>query len=312
MDNNDWGIFAIVVNISVSTKLYCTLHTSDNRIIRLTAWPLRVKNVNMQAAYDFKDECDAINALLSDLSPEEFNRETAFKGWTIGEIIEHLHLFNIAADDALKGDAEFADFCEKILPDMAEGHRQLQRAWYGDTLASETYAAWRAFYPDMVDRFATADPDSRTKWFGPDMSVRSCIIARQMEHWAHAQAIYDVLGAERINADRLKNVAHIGVTTYSWSFKVNSLVPPKPKPYVRLTAPGGAIWEWNELQDDNRLDGMAVDFCQIVTQCRNIGDVDISLEMTGDTAEQWMQIAQCFAGPPETPPTIGTRKRANA
>jgi len=59
------------------------------------------------------------------------------------------------------------------------------------------------------------------------MSVRSCIIARQMETWAHAQAIFDVLGQTRTDADRLKNVAHIGVTTYSWSFKAaQALYPP--------------------------------------------------------------------------------------
>lgn len=261
----------------------------------------------MQAAHHFQDECNAIDALLTGLSPDDFNRATAFKGWTIGEIIEHLHLFNIAADDALKGDEDFATFCAKALPDMAKGHQALQRSWFGDTPASETYAAWRDFYPEMVSRFATADPDARTKWFGPDMSVRSCIIARQMEHWAHAQAIYDALGVARVNADRLKNVTHIGVTTYSWSFKVNGLAPPKPKPYVRLIAPSGAIWEWNEPQDDNRIEGPAEDFAQVVTQCRNIDDADIALKTTGETAEHWMRIAQCFAGPPETPPTVGTR-----
>lgn len=266
----------------------------------------------MQAAHDFREECNAINALLSGLSDADFNRETGFKSWTIGEVIEHLHLFNIAADASLAGTTPFTEFCARILPDMAKGHRTLQRAWFGKTPASEIYQAWRALYPDMADRFAAADPDARVKWFGPDMSVRSCIIARQMEHWAHAQAIYDVLGVTRNTGDRLKNVAHIGVTTYSWSFRVNGLEPPKPKPYIRLTAPSGTIWEWNDMQADNRIDGSAESFCQVVTQCRNIGDMDIDLTTVGDTAEQWMRIAQCFAGPPETPPIVGTRRRADA
>ena len=192
---------------------------------------------------------------------------------------------------------------------MAKGHRTLQRDWFGDTPALKTFAAWKDFYPEMSTRFQNADPDARLKWFGPDMSARSSIIARQMEHWAHAQAIYDVLGVDRENTDRLKNVAHIGVTTYSWSFKVNGLEPPKPKPYVSLTSPSGDLWTWNEPQDDNRIDGPAEDFCQVVTQCRNIGDDDIQLVLTGDTAEQWMKIAQCFAGPPETPPAVGTRRK---
>jgi hypothetical protein len=32
----------------------------------------------------------------------------------------------------------------------------------------------------------------------------------------------------------------------------------------------------------------------------------------GETAQRWMAIAQCFAGPPNDPPAKGTRHKANA
>jgi len=161
---------------------------------------------------------------------------------------------------------------------------------------TKLYAAWRETFAKTADNYVSANPDKRVKWGGPDMSTRSCIIARQMETWAHAQAIFDVLGQTRIDADRLKNVAHIGVTTYSWSFKVNGL----------------EIWEWNEPpnekdKQDNKLEGRATEFSQVVTQCRNIGDT--SLKMTGEAATKWMNIAQCFAGGAETPPPAGSRHR---
>ena len=264
----------------------------------------------MQAAHDFREECDSIAALLAPLSPDDFGRATAFKGWTMGEIMEHLHLFNIAASKALEGDAAFMAFASKVLPHMGGGHQALQRHWFGGTPAHETFEAWRGDYPGMAERFAGAYPEARLKWFGPDMSARSSIIARQMEHWAHAQAIYDVLGVKRTNTDRLRNVAHIGVTTYSWSHKVNGVEPPRPKPYVRLTAPSGAVWEWNEPQDNNRVEGSAEGFCQVVTQCRNVADTDLTT--TGATAANWMATAQCFAGPKEAPPPPGTRRRQGA
>ena len=130
-----------------------------------------------------------------------------------------------------------------------------------------------------------------------------------MEHWSHAQAIFDVLGLDRQNGDRLKNVVHIGVTTYSWSFRVRGLEPILPKPYIRLTAPSGVIWEWNNPQDDNKVEGRAEGFAQVVTQCRNIADT--SLVTTGEAAKKWMQIAQCFAGGAETPPPKGYRRKAS-
>jgi uncharacterized protein (TIGR03084 family) len=76
---------------------------------------------------------------------------------------------------------------------------------------------------------------------------------------------------------------------------------------VRLTAPSGAVWTWNEAQEDNLVEGSAVDFARVVTQTRNIGDTD--LRIVGDVAARWMAIAQCFAGPPETPPAPGLRHR---
>jgi len=266
--------------------------------------------VKMQEAHDFKTECDAIAALLDPLSNTEFDSVTLFKGWTINDIIGHLHLWNIAADQTLTDPDAFQVFIKKTMGALMTGktHKDTQNAYFKGLKNRALFDAWKAYYPAMSERFAVSDPDGRVKWAGPDMSVKSCIIARQMEHWAHAQAIYDVLGQEREDKDSLKNVAHIGVTTYSWSFKVKGLTPILPKPYVRLTAPSGAIWEWNDPQEDNKVEGSATEFSQVVAQCRNIADT--SIVTTGKAATQWMKIAQCFAGGPETPPAQGVRRKA--
>ena len=263
----------------------------------------------MQAAWDFKEECDSIAEILDGKSDAHFDTPTLFKGWTIFDIIAHLHLWNIAADQTLNDPDEFVKFVTMAMGGLMQGktHQQLQNEYFAGKCGTELFKEWRDYYPAMAERFAKADPDTRVKWAGPDMSVRSCIIARQMEHWAHAQAIFDVLGLDRVNGDRLKNVAHIGVTTYSWSFKVNGREPILPKPYVRLTAPSGAIWEWNEPQDDNKVEGSAEEFSQVVTQCRNIGDTKLSL--IGEAANEWMTIAQAFAGGAEAPPAKGVRRK---
>lgn len=263
----------------------------------------------MKEAQDFIDECDSIAALIDAQEPLNFDMVTQFKDWTIGDIIKHLHLWNIGADLTLNQPDEFKTLMMKLMGDLMSGksHHQMQNEYFDGQSHADIYAAWKAEYPDIAARFSAANPNDRVPWAGPDMTVRNCIIARQMEHWAHAQAIFDVLGMTRINADRLKNIAHIGVTTYSWSFKVNAQKPPAPKPYVRLKAPSGAIWEWNDPQDDNRVDGSAQSFCQIVTQCRNAADTDI--KTVGDIAARWMSFAQCFAGGAEKQPEKGSRFR---
>jgi len=59
--------------------------------------------------------------------------------------------------------------------------------------------------------------------------------------------------------------------------------------------------------ESNFIEGSAIEFCQVVTQVRNIADT--GLRVVGETAMSWMAIAQCFAGPPENPPPPGSRFR---
>ena len=74
---------------------------------------------------------------------------------------------------------------------------------------------------------------------------------------------------------------------------------------MRLTAPSGDIWEFGEPSTDEMVEGSASEFCQVVTQVRNIADTQI--RVVGPLATDWMSKAQCFAGGPETPPAPGTR-----
>ena len=129
--------------------------------------------------------------------------------------------------------------------------------------------------------------------------------ARYMETWAHAQEIYDLKQVERRHTDRVQNIVAIGARTFGWTFANRGLEPPGPPPHLLLTAPSGEVWSYNDPSDVDRIEGKAVDFCLTVTQVRNVGDTD--LRVTGDVANQWMSIAQCFAGAPTDPPPVGYR-----
>ena len=100
----------------------------------------------------------------------------------------------------------------------------------------------------------------------------------------------------------------MGINTFDWTFINRDEPVPECKPYVRLTAPSGVWWEWNDASNTNRIEGPAEGFCQVVTQTRNISDTDLTV--IGDVANRWMAVAQCFAGPARTPPAPGMRRKA--
>ncbi len=172
------------------------------------------------------------------------------------------------------------------------------------------FELWRNFVRDMAARWREVDPKTRVQWAGPEMSVRSSMTARQMETWAHGQEIFDLFGDERQEGDRIRNIVVLGINTFGWTFKVHGLPQPEKMPFVELLAPSGETWTYGEKQGDEVIHGSAVEFCQVVTQTRNIEDT--ALRYKGETATLWMKNAQCFAGPPETPPPPGTRKKAAA
>lgn len=182
---------------------------------------------------------------------------------------------------------------------------EIQYDWLDGLSGRALFDAWLALSEKTADHFSTADPKVRLKWSGPDMSTRSFITARQMETWAHGHEVFDALGIQREDTDRIKNIVHMGVLAYSWTFMNRKMDVPEPAPFVRLEAPSGAIWEWNEDQADNRVDGAATEFAQVVTQVRNVADT--SLSSRGESAGRWLAFAQCFAGKPEDPPAPGTR-----
>jgi len=260
-------------------------------------------------AADFLEECDTLRAVLEDLPDADWERPTQFKRWTFNDVIGHLHMFDHAARLTLEGPGVLKAFFAEIESGRAAGASLVShtRRWLDGAHGASLLMRWQRLYREVARVYADLDPSRRVAWGGPDMSVRSCISARQMETWAHGQAIFDALGVSRPETDRIKNIAVMGVNTFGWTFANRKLDVPAGKPYVRLASPTGDIWEWNTPSTVECIEGSAVDFCAVVTQTRNIADTP--LRARGQSARQWMAIAQCFAGPPEDPPAPGTRYR---
>jgi uncharacterized protein (TIGR03084 family) len=267
----------------------------------------------LQQLTDLRDEADELHALLATLRDGDWRRATLFKGWTVDDIVQHLHMGDAmglaSATDPAAFDALVADI--RMRRDGGMSRLEETRQRLGGLSGPKLLARWRDVVSKLVEALAAKAPDARLKWVGPDMGVRMFATARQMEVWAHGQAIYDLLGLERPAPSlRLRNIAELGVRTFGWTFRNRGLAVPPRMPHVRLDHAFGAAWEWNGPPGDEAVTGDAVSFCQVVTQTRNVADT--ALAVSGDTARQWMQIAQCFAGPPEAPPAPGARRRAVA
>ena len=255
----------------------------------------------MIQAVDLRAEGDEFHALLSTLDATTWWQPTPFRGWTAFDVIAHLHVGDRAARLAVSDAEQFQDWLATRRNPAGVPPRELVETREPQALLAE----WHRCMSELSGMLERLEPDTRVSWVGPPMAARTFAAARLMEVWAHAQDVYDLLKRPRVHKDRIRAIADLGVRTFGFTFANRKLVPPATKPHVRLTAPSGATWQWNPPDDRNRISGSAVDFCQVVTQGRNI--LDTRLEVAGDAATQWMAIAQCFAGAPAEPPRKGER-----
>ena len=202
----------------------------------------------------------------------------------------------------------FARDADALAAALATGKEfsAIARDKYGHLDGAALLGHWEPISMHLADRLAGLDPKARLRWYGPTMSARSFATARLMETWAHGQDVWDVMRRRRPATARLKHIAHLGVTTFGWTFVNRGLPVPAVVPFVELEAPGGEAWRWGDPASGESVRGTALDFCLVVTQRRHVHDT--ALECTSGSATGWLSIAQCFAGPAADPPAPGVRR----
>ncbi len=261
----------------------------------------------LPVAHDLRDEATELHAFLRTLAPGEWGRPTPFKQWTPWDVVAHLHFFDRVSLLSLNDPEGFAACRDDLTAKMLQGISLADEARreFADLDAGTLLDRWITSCHEMAEALGNSEPRRRLPWFGPDMSVSMFTTARYMETWAHGQDVYDLVHRERAHTDRIKHIAVIGMKTFGWTFVNRGEDVPGAPPYVRLTAPSGETWEWNEPSEEEFVRGTAVDFCHVVTQGRNV--LDTALDVRGPVATRWMSIAQCFAGAATDPPAPGER-----
>lgn len=258
---------------------------------------------------DLAAEQEALDAVVAPLDPAAWGLPTPSPGWSIAHQIAHLTYFDHAAAQAMTDPDAFAAsraaLIETVMADP-DSMDDITLSAYLDLDPSGLLAAWREARSALARAAEELPEGRRVEWYGPSMSARSFLTARLMEVWAHGS---DVLGAlddagvvhaARPDTDRLRHIAHLGVVTRGWSYVVRGDEAPDGEVLVELTAPSGEVWTWGPEEASQSIRGAAGDFCAVVTQRANVADTD--LEVSGDLAEEWMSVAQAFAGGPTLGP----------
>lgn len=260
-----------------------------------------------QICTDLSDQYQEFDDLVGRLDEKQWRRKTPFFEWTIFDEVAHIAFFDHEALLAIENPVRFKERAKGVMEALlSDGSLP---AYTNPLLGPEAPAELLAFWRDIRDRLTfrlrNMSPKDRLTWYGPNMSAISFATARLMETWAHSQDVFDTLRIKRVNRAGLRHVAHMGVTTFGWSFILRKLEAPDIKPRIELTGPAGEKWAWGVPHAMERVWGSAEEFCLVVTQRRNVADT--GLKWQGEHVAKWLTITQAFAGVAQEPPAPGVR-----
>ncbi|GAA3430996.1 TIGR03084 family metal-binding protein [Kutzneria kofuensis] len=244
---------------------------------------------------DLVAESADADSLVADLPAERWAASTPAPGWTIAHQVAHLAWTDRQATLAATDEEAFADTVEQAQANPTGFVDLAAEAWSQQDPA-ELLVEWRRGRNELAQALVNVPSGQKLPWFGPPMAAASMATARIMETWAHGQDIADTLGVRREPTARLRHVAHIGVRAMGFAFQINGLPVPAEPIRFELSGPDGDTWTWNDEGAANRITGPALDFCFLVTQRRHLDDLDLTV--VGPVAEQFVRVAQAFAGLP--------------
>ena len=245
---------------------------------------------------DLDAECAQLDALVADLPDDEtgWRRPTPAEGWDVAHQVAHLAWTDeVAVKAATDKEAWDASVLEAIAD--PDGYVDAAAADGAAASGAEILARWRASRAALAKVLRDHPAGERIPWYGPPMSPASMATARFMETWAHSRDVADALGVRFEPADRVRHVVHLGIRTRGFAFANHGLEPPTDPIHVSLVLPSGHVHEDGAADAAQSVRGSAYDFALLVTQ--RIHRADTDLVTTGPDADQWLDIAQAFAGP---------------
>ncbi|EON22459.1 MULTISPECIES: TIGR03084 family metal-binding protein [Nocardioides] len=243
---------------------------------------------------DLTAEGDVLDALVADLDEAGWRTPTPAPGWDVATQISHLAWTD---EVAVKAATDKEAWDEAVVLAIADptGFVDTEAIAGAEAAPADLLARWRSGRTALRETLAAFD-GGKMPWFGPPMSPTSMATARLMETWAHSLDVHDALGVTPEPSDRIRHVAHLAVRTRDFSFVTQDLVPPSAEFRIDLVSPSGNVWSFGPEDAEQTVTGSALDLCLLATQRVNRADTD--LVATGPDADRWLDIAQCFAGPP--------------
>jgi uncharacterized protein (TIGR03084 family) len=243
----------------------------------------------VQIIDDLAAEQERLEALLDNLTPQQWAAPSAAEGWSIADVVLHLAQTEegvIATLTSADRPAAF-DRGDTPLDAAVDAAVRAQRA-----SADAIFERWRTARRAALDALRSADPDRRVPWAATPLRPKVLATTRLAEHWAHGLDITAPLDLPFPDTDRLRHIAWLGHRTLPYAFAVEGLEAHEVR--CELTAPDGeTVWRYGPDDAAATISGPAGEFCRV--GARRLAPDQTSLVAAGPHAAEALRVLRNYA-----------------
>lgn len=243
---------------------------------------------------DLTAEAGEFEGLITGLDEAGWRLPTPAPGWTVAHQAAHLAFIFRLAGTAAADPELFTAMIAQASANFEGAVNAALQEYLGDP-PEVLLSRWRAERDSSIKALAAVPAGQLVPWLVRPLPAPVLACAGMMELFAHGQDIADALGVTRTPDDRLWHIAWFATLVWDFGYQSRGLTPPDVQFRYELTAPSGAVWEFGPADAEQRITGLAQDFCLLVTRRRHRDDLAVTA--TGADAEAWLDIAQAYRGP---------------
>jgi uncharacterized protein (TIGR03084 family) len=238
----------------------------------------------------YEAEHDALSALLSSLSDDQWNAPSACAGWSVSDVVLHLAQTEEGVPASLAGGG--LDMPVSGASNIDEAMAQWVEAQRGAP-NEEVHARWEKARRAAVAGLRAAPSDQLLQWAAAPLKPLTLATTRLSEHWIHAHDIADPLGIDYPDTDRLYNLARLAHRTVPYAFaKAGRADPPSVR--AELAAPGGSTWTFGDEGAEVTIEGPAGEFVRVAARRMTPAEAT-NLTATGPRGPEVLALIRTYA-----------------
>jgi uncharacterized protein (TIGR03084 family) len=241
------------------------------------------------AVAELEAEHNDLDALLFELSDDEWLLPTPAEGWDVRDQVSHLADTNeICVDTITGGPRPLNDFAQSFPSPEAFTQSGVDK---GRAMKpADVLEWWRTSAASNRKALLDLDPRDRVPW-GLGMSAKMMATARLMETWAHAGDVRGALGMEPSSTPRLRSVAFLTLRAVPYALGYAKVEQPSGTLRAELSY-DGETWKVGPDDADNVITGDAMEFCRL--GIRRVKRAQTNLKANGPLAEAALDNLRAF------------------